>query len=51
MKILLRYASTGAVGFTLGLKMADIEVMNLFKFAVISETVRDRVKRSKFFTL
>ena len=50
----MRYASTGAVRFTLQLKMADLrghERSNLFKFAFISETVSDRVKRSEVFTL
>ena len=54
MKILLRYASNGAVGFTLALKMAELEVMKgkiKFKIAVFSETIRDRAERSKFFTL
>ena len=71
MKILLRYASNGFVGFTLQLKMAELEVLNnkfwnfwflghmtlmvtwpwKHKFAVISENVRDRAKRSEIWTL
>ena len=41
MKILFRDASTVAIGFTLRIKMTDCDVMKLFKFAVISETVRE----------